>query len=182
MKFYHVLLVLLSINLFACSSAPTVIPDNTPRPVPATVTAYLNQHPDALQNLQANHVNLLQLGDDDRFIIPSLPLFNGLGDRIDPATYPMLDQIIAIIQTIPKESITIQAYTFENASNDLAIRLTDLQAQAVGNYLMSHGVNVRLIYSIGMGNHNQVTQSPDRLLENYRIEITLKELKTRLPG
>ncbi len=181
--FYLVLLILFCIGLLACSSNMPVVPTTTPvKTVDTTVTAYLNHHPDALQNLQANNIKLLHVGDNTRFVLPSADMFNGLGNRIQISFYPMLDQIIQIIQAVPKESITVQAYMFGNNSQTVALKLTNLQAEAVSNYLMSHGVDARLLYSIGMGNHNQVTQSPDRLLENYRVEITLEELRTRLPG
>lgn len=178
------LLILCCIGLFACSSTSTrVVPVTVQSaPIDTTVSAYLQHHPDALQTLQTNNIKVLQLGDNDRFVLPSITIFGGLGSRIQPSFYPMLDQIIQIIHAVPKESITVQAYMFGNNPQDIALKLTNLQAGAVSSYLMSHGVNARLIYSIGMGNHNQLTQSPDRLLESYRVEITLKELRTRLPG
>lgn len=188
MRFYPIkffLLILSCIGLFACSSTQPVAQqaDITAKTqADLSVRAYVAHHPEVLQDLQASDIQLLQLGDYDRFVLPSAALFDGFGDRIQPSLYPALDQIIEIVKAIPKESITIKAYAFENSSDQVAIKLTALQAQAVADYLMSHGVDARLIYSIGMGNLNQVTASPDRLLENYRIEITLQELKTRLPG
>ena len=185
MRYYPITLFILlccCLGLIACSSTPPLPVQVVDKPVDVSVQSYIKHHPEVLQNLQDNHIQLLQLGDYNRFVLPSSLLFDGMSHRLQTASYPILDQLIAMIITVPKESITIQAYTAEGRSNDIAVKLTALQAQAVADYFMSQGVGARLIYSIGMGSSQQVTKSPDRLLENDRIEITLEELRTRLPG
>jgi outer membrane protein OmpA-like peptidoglycan-associated protein len=177
MKHYPMILCILMfccLGLLACSSTPPPPVQVVNKPVDVSVQDYIKHHPEVLQNLQASHIQLLQLGDYDRFVLPSSLLFNGMGHRLQGASYPILDQLIDMIKTVPKESITIQAYTAETHSKDIAVKLTALQAQAVADYFMSHGIDVRLIYSIGMGSSQQVTESPDRLLENCRVEITLE--------
>lgn len=175
-----VLAIVACLGLTACSSSAVGPVETANFPNNASVSAYLKNHPNALDALKSSGIKLLRVGDYVRFIVPSAFLFKGLGSRIQAAAYPAMDQVVDMVKAVPKESMTVKAYMFTNSSNAVARKLTSLQALAVSNYLMRHGVNTRLLYTFGMGNHNQVTHAPDRLLQNYRVEITLKALKTRL--
>ena len=181
-----VFMIVLAMLCVACSSngmTTTAGSEQIAPTVPnSTVAAYLHNHPDALSNLQADNIKVIQLGDYVRFIMPSQDLFSDFGSTIQSSSYDDLNTIINMIKAVPKVSIEVRAYMFANSSQSLSQRITQRQAKAVQRYLMDNGVNARLIFSFGMGHLNQVTHDTQRMMENYRVEITLKELKTRLPG
>lgn len=143
---------------------------------------YLDQHKTVADSLSDRHVQVIRIGDYTRLIIPSNQLFVGQGSQLLPSATQPLDMVLKLIKAVPKIRVDVAAYTYKMGSQRIDAKLTQLQAQAVANYLWDNGLDARFVTARGMGYQNRITNDPQKLNEDYRVEITLKALNPKLPG
>jgi len=74
-------------------------------------------------------------------------------------------------------AVKISAYTNDLPSKDIALAVSQEQAESVSKFLAASGVDARLLYAVGYGGANLVQRNACDWADNdnYRIEITLEK-------
>jgi outer membrane protein OmpA-like peptidoglycan-associated protein len=142
----------------------------------ALVGLYLDDHHSVRDKLRARDVQVIQLGDYVKLVIPSSQLFVGHSHDLTASAKETLNLVAKLLGSIPKLTVTVSAFTYPQGSKLIEQNETTHQAQAVSHFLWSQGADSRLILAEGYGSTHRVTNDSNSLNENYRIEITLKKV------
>lgn len=164
--------LVISINLAGCAT-PT-----PPQPAKPTVA---EQRAAYLCQLKKADVQTIKLGETYRFVLSSDRLFNGgTSSNIQTAYQPTLTTIAKFIQTYKTVAVKVAAYsdnvTRGQAPKGRKLALTNRQAELVAAYLWDAGINTRLLYTHGYGQHDAIASnasSKGRSL-NRRVEISFR--------
>lgn len=141
------------------------------------IGSYVDAYTTPIDRLENLGVQVIILGDQIKFVIPSDLIFNSYSSTLRPHAYSTLDQVADIIGQYPNMSVKVAAYTSNTQSPAVNLALSQQQANCVAKYLSTRGVNTRLIYASGMGGTYLVTKNvSDWSTDNYRVEITLEKL------
>lgn len=141
------------------------------------IGAYLEKNQTQVERVESRNVEVLRLGDYVKLIIPSSQLFSGYSADLSMGADSTLDAVVALVGPMPKVAIAVSAYTDDQwGYYEEEVELSTAQAQAVANYLWHNGVDTRLISAMGFGNQRPLTYDEDRLEQNDRVEITLRDL------
>lgn len=100
---------------------------------------------------------------------------------IKPSSYPILDEIVATIQSRPEiESVRIEGHTDSKGSDEYNLNLSDRRAEAVRQYLVGKGVPASKLSSVGKGEREPIApndingkDNPAGRAENRRVEFHL---------
>lgn len=141
----------------------------------ATSNNYIAKHNAAVDLLLANDINIFQIGDNIRFIIPSDKLFEQRTSVISNEGYGILNNIVKLIKHQKKFSIKIAAHTDNKVRSEIALALTTQQAQVIGKYLWKQNIDSRFLSTLGYGSSEPIANN---ILEkaqvlNRRLEIDL---------
>lgn len=129
----------------------------------------------ALSSQLAKHkVQVIQIGETLRIIIPSDYLFNWDSANLNPPyAILVLNTISKLMLLLETTSAKVSGYTDCEASARLNKALSERQAQTVIDYLWIQGVDARLFYAIGYGSKVPLSANP-MALSNRRIEINFQ--------
>ncbi|WP_218814851.1 OmpA family protein [Rickettsiella endosymbiont of Dermanyssus gallinae] len=114
-------------------------------PVPGSV---MYQQQNQIDNLKKGGVQVIQLGDELRLVLPTKRFFGKNTYTLQATSLLSLDQIVALLNQRKNFGISVLAYTpsLEVADDFKAnTSLEQQQAQAIVDYLLQHGLNTRLI-------------------------------------
>jgi outer membrane protein OmpA-like peptidoglycan-associated protein len=105
-------------------------------------------------------------------VIPDVGFVPGTA-RLTPASYTALDSIVTILLANPSLRIEVAAHTDNAASASENMHLTNLQAEAVRNYLVTKGVPFQQVVPRGYGATVPLTAdtTPRGRAANRRVEI-----------
>lgn len=158
------ILAVLSVLLFGCASSARFY-----KPSP---TATMKS------KLEGRGVTVVVLGDQILMVMPSALIFKPYTSTIMPTAYSTLDVVSDYINLYDKMLVNIAAYTNQSDSESTDLALSKEQAKSVEKYLLSTGIEARLLHAGGYGGTHLVSKnSLDwRFNLNYRIEITLEKL------
>jgi outer membrane protein len=76
--------------------------------------------------------------------------------QLTPGSVPVLDKVVAQIQSCNCSSVTIRGYTDSTGNANYNQRLSERRAAAVQEYLGTHGVPARMLSSAGLGESNPI--------------------------
>lgn len=144
---------------------------------PCPCCSKLNPNP-LVTRLEKSGVQVIQVGDDLGFIIPSDRLFVKNTPVIASAYYCVLDQIAWFICGIEKINVKVAGYTDDTHCTARNLALSRDQAQAVANYLWLKGSNARVLYAVGCGESTPIASNETvagRSM-NRRIQISLRKI------
>jgi outer membrane protein OmpA-like peptidoglycan-associated protein len=141
----------------ACANQPTVS-------LPVSVSA-IEQQQHRIDELQKSGVQVIQLGDELRLILPDQHFFIKNTATLKVSSYKALNEIVILLNQKKNYGIHVLAYTRSLADLKLDISLAQQQAQAIVDYLMQQGLKTRLIVAdawkgvsdrqrLGTGNFN----------------------------
>lgn len=117
--------------------------------------------------LNEQGVSIISMGETKTIIIASDVLFQPHSANLSPSYRKNLSIITKFINQYDTVSVSVKAYT--NKSDPVALALTEKQAQNVLRFLDNHGLNTRLVYAQGEGNHSPVSRNNHYF--NRRVEI-----------
>ena len=105
-------------------------------------------------------------------IIPGVSFVPGTA-RLQTSSYVALDSVADLLRAAPNTRVEIGAHTDNNGSPSDDARITQLQAEAVRDYLVVKAVNYQQIVARGYGSTVPLTPdtTPRGLAANRRIEI-----------
>ncbi len=94
---------------------------------------------------------------------------------IAQASYPLLDQMVAIAANCPNASISVEGHTDSQGDDTMNQNLSEQRAQAVLTYLSNNGVDVSRLSSAGYGETMPIgdNATADGRAMNRRIEFTV---------
>lgn len=99
-----------------------------------------------IERLKKNNVQVIQLGDELRLILPTQRFFIKNTATLKTTAYKTLNEIVVFLNQKGKNyGIHILAYTLSLDDLKLNISLAQLQAQTIADYLVQQGLNTRLI-------------------------------------
>lgn len=97
---------------------------------------------------------------------------------LDPAAYKELDKITEILNKQPELTLEIVCHTDSKNDDDANLKLTQEQANAIKNYLISKGITSGRITAIGMGEKEILNKCKNKIpcteaehAENRRTEF-----------
>lgn len=170
MNRYIKTLILLSAVLALSACAPKVHYKPAPNPTLAEIRDTY------IQELRDSGVQVIQLGETLRFVVPSDGVFNpGSANLIDNFR-PTLKMLAHLMRTYDKVNVKVAAYTDNSETINHQQALTTRQAQVIASYLWAHGVDARLEYAVGYNRKNPVDSngSDGGRHNNRRVEISFR--------
>lgn len=128
--------------------------------------------------LQKRGVQVIQVGDDIRLVLPTDHFFVPHSAQLDPNGYSTLNLTATFLKRFEKISIKVAGYTDNLGSSKRNKALSREQAEHIMIYLWSCGIDTRLIFAVGYGESRPITsnQTKEGRAKNRRIEITLRKL------
>jgi outer membrane protein OmpA-like peptidoglycan-associated protein len=140
--------------------------------------ALLERDQGILKILSGYDIQVIQIGDEVRIILPSDKFFHPHSPRLNVAYYPVLKRLTEFINTFEKIEVKISGYTDNRGSPERNCALSRQQARNLSNYFWDHGMDVRVLMSEGYGETNSVADNRSSWgrQANRRIEITLRQL------
>lgn len=90
--------------------------------------------------------------------------------------YSVLDNLLSIIESCPEAGIVIEGHTDAKGSEASNMELSRLRAEAVADYLRSHGMAASRLSAFGYGESRPIADNETEAgrAENRRIEISLR--------
>lgn len=143
----------------------------------ASITA---QRQAGISSLENQGVKVIQLGETMRWVIPSDLLFQYNSANMIASDQNILNTAAQLLKTYSTVNVKIAAYTdnvvrsYGPANRKQA--LTMQQAQAVASYLWGKGIDTRLLYAVGYGQHDPVASNGTIKGRNInrRVEISFR--------
>jgi chemotaxis protein MotB len=104
--------------------------------------------------------------------LPDVAFASGTA-RLQPSSYAALDSLADLLLASPDSRIEIGAHTDRSGSSSDDLRITQLQAEAVRDYLVVKGVSYQQIVAHGYGSSVPLTTdtTPRGRAANRRIEV-----------
>ncbi|MCB1340265.1 MAG: OmpA family protein [Pseudooceanicola sp.] len=95
--------------------------------------------------------------------------------RLDPSSYPLLDNLYDIVNRCPNMAIEIGGHTDSDGSDSTNQRLSERRAGAVGEYLSNKGIGAGRMRVVGYGEARPLrpNDSAANKARNRRIEFTV---------
>lgn len=143
----------------------------------ASYGEYIDSKATLEDQLQNRGATIVVLGDYVLVVLPSARIFEDMTAKIKPDAYSTLNLVTRYINGFTKMLVKISTYTNNMRSADVALCLSQEQAESVARYFVASGMDARVLYAVGYGGANPVQRSSYAWKENdnYRIEITLEK-------
>ncbi|MEM1243287.1 MAG: OmpA family protein [Pseudomonadota bacterium] len=128
-----------------------------------------------LKKLQKQGVQVVQIGEHVRIIVPSDRIFYFNSPTIIPQQYPLLEDVSSFIKHFGTPAqITVAGFTDNVQMPDINLELSRHQAQSVTAFLWSHGFPFRTLRPVGYGEADDTASNDDPMGSAYnrRIEIS----------
>ena len=111
-------------------------------------------------------------------------LFKTGSAEILPASYPILDQAVAMMQQFPEVRMEVQGHTDDVGDDSINLKLSQERAQAVVSYLVSKGIAADRLIAKGYGelkpeapNTDDINRAKNRRVEFHAIRDEKQEVK-----
>ncbi|PJD90565.1 MAG: protein LphA [Legionella sp.] len=130
------------------------------------------------QKLRTKKVRVITMGDAYLVSIPSHLIFADQSPKINWGSYELLNDVVCYLQLFRKITVQVTGYASCQHSQARTRALSLARAQAVGNYLWSHNIEARIVFTEGLGDDKPivaVTKCTDSS-PNSRIEIVFKQV------
>ncbi len=104
-------------------------------------------------------------------------LFDKNSPEIKKEVSSRLDTLVDILKKSPNTSVTIIGHTDNTGREAYNVRLSTSRAEAVGDYLIDHGIAYGRIHFEGRGSAEPIADNTfeEGRMKNRRVEIVLKE-------
>ncbi len=104
-------------------------------------------------------------------------LFSVGSDRLSIISYKAMDQLALLLIAHPELHLTIEGYTDNTGTPELNLKLSQLRAAAVKNYLVKKGVPENRLTSKGFGEEHPISDNntSEGKEKNRRVELKLSQ-------
>lgn len=169
---------LLCWGLLGChTNVPHGIDDTLP--LPTRVDAISDAQIVALRRkLDEKKIHVINMGDAYMISIPASAVFANESPKIRWNAYQTLDDVICYLEYYRKITVQVNAYASCYQSRTRTQALTVARARAVGNYLWTHDIEARIVFTDGLGNDKPIVAGStcSDSSPNSRIEIIFKQV------
>lgn len=118
----------------------------------------------------------------ERIAIYDTILFESGKARIDPVSFPLLDDVAATILMNPFiRRVSVEGHTDSEGSTRFNLRLSDKRAQAVRQYLVARGVPAAMLTARGFGESLPIdtNRTEEGRATNRRVEFVITDQDAR---
>jgi len=136
------------------------------------------QQANLLSAISKGGVRRLEVGDELRLILPNSCFFINGTARLKVSAYPTLTKLVTLLNQ--RKNLGIDVLTF-TPTPDLQQETSDLakqQALAIGDYLLDHGLNTRIIVARAWDRNDQSDERGVRF-DGDQPQILSTEIRTR---
>lgn len=128
------------------------------------------------QHLVGTGVQVTQNGNETTLLMSSDITFKTDKSDIKQDFYPTLNSVTTILKKYSNNLVIVTGYTDNTGTKAHNQTLSEARAQNVGNYLVSKGVSMNRVSTIGMGEKNPIASNKTIVgrSKNRRVEITLR--------
>ena len=128
------------------------------------------------QRLVGTGVQVTQNGNETTLLMSSDITFKTDKSNIKQDFYPTLDSVATVLKKYSDNLVIVTGYTDNTGTKTHNQTLSEARAQNVGNYLVSKGVSMNRVSTIGMGEGNPIASNSttNGRAQNRRVEITLR--------
>ncbi len=97
--------------------------------------------------------------------------------NLNPKSYPELKKLIAFLNLNPEVKLEIAGHTDDTGNDEYNMKLSELRAESVYNYLVSKGISPDRLSHQGYGNTRPVSDNttPEGKALNRRVEVVVKK-------
>lgn len=151
---------------------------------PPTNCCCLAKDPCLISKVKKHGIQIERMGDEVLLILPSNLFFYGKSTHLNSNTYPIICDVITLLNCFEKMEIKVAAYTDNCGCVDENLALTKNQATNLVSYMWQHGLDARFVYPVGYGQYCPIANNntPCGKNRNRRIEITLTHLPPQVSG
>ncbi len=130
------------------------------------------------QRLAAEHVQVIQVGEDTMLVLPSNIFFYPNSSHLNENYFFALDDVAKFIGQYETENIKVAGYTNKSNSNLRDIALSRQQAQNIAHYIQKRDLDARFMYSIGYGAQYPIATNctDEGQNTNRRVQITFRKV------
>jgi intracellular multiplication protein IcmN len=164
------------LSLNACHAPHRVPAAFDQSALPTHVTTTEVNRSQILKKLIDERVKVIEEGQFILVSIPSALLFPEHSPMITWTSYGILNDVACYMRLYRKIEVNVNAFEATNDSHGRMLALTRMRASAVGDYLVSQGIDSRIVFTRGMGNDKPImkTDRKEAAYGNSRIEILFK--------
>ncbi len=121
--------------------------------------------------LERKYISITQ----QKIVLLQKILFATNQDKIRPGSYPLLDEVVAVLKERPLMKILIEGHTDNRGQLEYNIELSRKRAKAVLDYLVQHGIEPSRLSSEGYGPTRPIADNatPEGQDKNRRTEFTI---------
>lgn len=127
------------------------------------------------QQLASSGVSVTRSGDNIILNMPNEVTFGVDQTELSEGAKRVLNSVALVAKEYSKTQLNVLGYTDSSGSDSYNLRLSQVRASEVGNYLMSKGVASARVKSKGMGESSPIASnaSAEGRAQNRRVEIVL---------
>lgn len=125
-------------------------------------------------------IDVVRQGDNITLNMPSGITFGFDSANLDPAFYPVLDNVANTLQEYNQTVIEVAGHTDSVGTDSYNQALSERRANAVGNYLMRRGLMRDRFIIVGAGESRPIASNDTESgrAQNRRVEITLVPVRS----
>lgn len=146
----------------------------------AAVGAYMDRQQREMEaELSGSGVGVARQGDNLVLRMPSDVTFASNQSSINPAFYPVLDDVSAVLNRYDQSVVDIIGHADSDGADDYNLNLSRQRASSVAQYLVSRNVLADRLYVDGRGESQPVAtnETPAGKAQNRRVEILIRPFR-----
>ncbi|MCL1038572.1 OmpA family protein [Shewanella corallii] len=131
------------------------------------------------EQLQATGVSVTRDGNNIILNMPNEVTFGVDQSHLSTPAKQVLNSVGLVAKEYPKTRLNILGYTDSTGSESYNLRLSQVRAAEVSNYLAQNGVQVNRLSASGMGEANPIASNGTKegRAQNRRVEIILTPIQ-----
>lgn len=166
---------LIALLIAGCASQPNS--SSNPHWLPVSAAC---QKQTLIERLEKGGVQVIQVGDEWRLILPMQRFFIKHSSVLLTTAYPTLNDVVALLNQQTNFGINVLAYTISLDNFRPNVSLAQQRAQALVDYFLQRGLNTRLITaSAWKGMNERQAQGTGRFSDDAPSLFSV-EVRTRL--
>ncbi|WP_025821594.1 OmpA family lipoprotein [Shewanella marina] len=127
------------------------------------------------QQLRSTGVSVTRQGNNIVLNMPNEITFGVDQSHLNPAAEKVLVSVALVAKEYQKTQLNVLGFTDSTGKADYNLRLSQVRADSVANFLLRQGINVNRVATRGMGEEQPIAsnQTAQGRAENRRVEIVL---------
>lgn len=136
------------------------------------------QEAELRQQLQSTGISVTRDGDNIVLNMPNAITFEFDKTELNPRAMQALHNVALVAKEYDKTVLNVYGFTDSSGSESYNLRLSQVRASEVSNYLIREGVTANRVVAKGMGESHPIATNSTKQgrAENRRVEIVLSPL------